>query len=681
MPAQICFPSERFSTRWRQEHCRSGERVQESFSERSYSTPVPASWTNPDIPLQLDEIINKCLEKERNLRYQHAADIRTDLQRLKRDTESGTKPRIAATRPQRRPRFGIWAGVSLLLITLIVSAIAIWRKAASVAPTPDSSQWVQLTDFTDESFDPALSPDGRMMAFLRSTDGLAQLYVKLLPDGEPVQLTHDEVKIKMAPIFSPDGSRIAYGTSERNWQTWVVPVLGGQPQLFLSNATGLSWIDPRHVMFSEIKSGVHLSVVTATESRSEQRDVYVPPDENHMAHFSYLSPDHKWVLVVEMGTSMGMIPCQLVPFSGGPARSVGPESGGCEYAAWSPDGKWMYFDSDVGGKGYHIWRQAFPDGVPQQLTASLGEEQGIAMAPDGRSLVTSVGTEERSVWVHDRQGERQVSSQGFSSTPRFSGDGKRLFYLQSANSSQDRIGAELWVSDLETGQASKVLPGVAMVFYSVSPDDKRVAFETIDANGQHHLSVSSTEHRFAPHQIHSEGNDLLVQYSHSGRIYYLHSEGGQTYLCRMKDDGTQEEKLSSEPVDSAFGISPDERFVAARRTLSREDNWRGLEAAQVAGGPWIPLCSGWCDVDWSRDDKVMYFYWRSFTGNARTYVVPIVPGSDLPKLPKSGFQSEKELRAVATQVLEGNASPGPDSSRYTYSKGTTRRNLYRIPLQ
>jgi len=651
------------------------------FREILDGTPTPASRTNPDIPLQLDEIINKCLEKERNLRYQHAADIRTDLQRLKRDTESGTKPRIAAARPQRRFRLAIWAGVALLVAVLLAAAIVIWRKAASVGPPPDSSQWVQLTNFTDESFDPALSPDGRMLAFLRSTGGLAQLYVKLLPDGEPVQLTHDEVKIKMAPIFSPDGSRIAYGTSERNWQTWVVPVLGGQPQLFLSNATGLSWIDARHVMFSEIKSGVHLAVVTATESRSEQRDVYVPPGEDHMAHFSYLSPDHKWALVVEMDASMGMIPCQLVPFSGGAARSVGPQSGGCEYAAWSPDGKWIYFDSDAGGKGYHIWRQAFPDGAPQQVTTSLSEEQGIAMAPDGRSLVTSVGTEERSVWVHDQQGERQVSSQGYSSTPRYSSDGKRLFYLQSVNSSQDRSGGELWASDLETGQASKVLPGVAIAFYTVSPDDKQVAFEAIDVNGQHHVWVSSTEHRFAPHQIHSEGNEYLVQYSHSGLIYYLRSEGGLTYLYRMKDDGTKEEKLASEPVDYAFGISPDERFVAAKRTLSREDNWRELEAVPVAGGPWIPLCSGWCDVDWSRDGKVMYFYWRSFTGNSRTYVVPIVHGSDLPKLPKSGFQSEKELRAVATQVLEGNVSPGPDSSRYTFSKGTTRRNLYRIPLQ
>jgi eukaryotic-like serine/threonine-protein kinase len=645
-----------------------------------HQDPVAPSQINPQVPPALEAVILKALEKDCNLRYQHASDIRTDLQRLKRDTESGSKPKIAVARPIRRSRLATWVGVSLLMAVLMVCAIVIWRRPASVVPS-DSSQWVQLTNYTDEIYEPALSPDGRMLAFLRGTDTSAQLYLKLLPDGEPVQLTHDENNNKSTPIFSPDGSRIAYGTSELSRQTWVVPVLGGQPQLLLSNATGLSWIDPRHVMFSEIKSGIHLAVVTATESRSEQRDVYVPRDENHMAHRSYLSPDHKWVLVVEMGNDERMIPCRVVPFSGGAARSVGPQSGSCDYAAWSPDGKWMYFNSDAGFKGYHIWRQAFPDGIPQQLTASLGEEQGIAVAPDGRSLITSVGTEERNVWVHDQQGERQISSQGFSSTPRLASDGKRLFYLQAVNSSQDRRGSELWVSDLSTGQASKVLPGISVVYYTISPDGTRVVFETLDGSDQHHLWVSSTEHRFAPRQIRSGTNMMVPMYSHSGRIYYVASEGGHSYLYRMKDDGTQEEKITSEPVDYAFGISPHERFVVVYRTLNGEENTVDAEAVPVDGGPSVRLCSGWCEADWARDGKVMYFYWFSFSSDSRTYVVPIVHGSDFPKLPKSGFQSEKELRAVATQVLRGNVSPGPDSSSYTVSKGTSRRNLYRIPLQ
>lgn len=149
----------------------------------------------------------------------------------------------------------------------------------------------------------------------------------------------------------------------------------------------------------------------------------------------------------------------------------------------------------------------------------------------------------------------------------------------------------------------------------------------------------------------------------------------------MKDDGTQEEKITTEPIVYAFGISPDERFVMVGRTLNREDKWWDAEAVPVAGGPWVPLCAGWCEANWSRDGKVMYFYTRAFSGNPHTYVVPIPHGSDLPELPRSGFQSEKDLRAVATRVLEGNISPGPDIFIYTFSKTTSRSNLYRIPVQ
>src|SRR6516225_1121885 len=74
---------------------------------------------------------------------------------------------------------------------------------------------------------------------------------KLLPDGEPVQLTHDDL-IKTDPTFSPDGSRIAYTVLDPQhfqWDTWVVPTLRGEPQLMMRNASGLTWTGPQHCFF------------------------------------------------------------------------------------------------------------------------------------------------------------------------------------------------------------------------------------------------------------------------------------------------------------------------------------------------------------------------------------------------------------------------------------------------
>ena len=79
---------------------------------------------------------------------------------------------------------------------------------------PDRSEWVQITKLPDSVSQPALSPDGRMLAFIRGPPrflGLARFTSKPLPDGEPVQLTHDDFE-KMSPVFSPDGARIAYTT-------------------------------------------------------------------------------------------------------------------------------------------------------------------------------------------------------------------------------------------------------------------------------------------------------------------------------------------------------------------------------------------------------------------------------------------------------------------------------------
>ena len=233
-----------------------------------------------------------------------------------------------------------------------------------------------------------------MIAFIRGPETFlnrGQIYVKMLPDGQPVRLTHD-ASSKMAPVFSPDGSRIAYTATDTSagWNTGMVPVLDGEPEELLPNAAALTWADPEHVLFSEIKTGHHMGIVIATESRTGERDVYLPADKGGMAHRSWLSPDAKWILVSEMDT-VGWAPCRVLPFDGSSSgETVGPRPARCTYAGWSPDGKMMYFSADR-GDGYHIWRERFPNGVPEQLTLGPTEEEGIAVSPDGRSLVTSAG--------------------------------------------------------------------------------------------------------------------------------------------------------------------------------------------------------------------------------------------------------------------------------------------------
>src|SRR4029077_11852637 len=182
-------------------------------------TPTSAVRLNPDLPPKLEDIIQKALEKDRNLRYQSAAEMRTDLQRLKRDTSSGrlqvpsseeegeeeqakgeSSPRTSPVTRSHARRKGYYVAAGFLLLAAVAAAFLFYRSPRTSPPL--SKEWEQLTFFTDSAVYPALSPDGRMLAFIRGNNsffGLGQIYVKFLPDGQPLQLTHDSNE-KLRPV-------------------------------------------------------------------------------------------------------------------------------------------------------------------------------------------------------------------------------------------------------------------------------------------------------------------------------------------------------------------------------------------------------------------------------------------------------------------------------------------------
>ena len=360
-----------------------------------------------------------------------------------------------------------------------------------------------------------------------------------------------------------------------------MPVLGGEPHLLLPNASSLTWIEGgKRLLFSEIKEGLHMAVVTTDEGRGNSRDVYVPTGERSMAHHSYLSPDGRWVLVVEMDSRGEILPCRIVPFDGtNDIKVVGPPDGTCLLGAWSPDGKWIYLTART--DDFHIWRQRFPVGDPEQLTFGPTSQEGIAMAPDGKSLITSVGSQDLTVWLHDKDGDHQISSEGNTSAPAFSADGRNLYFLQT--NSQTR-GKELWIKELDNGKMEKVLPDypiqgypdlLASPGYSVSRDGKEVAFAMKDQSGHPNLWIAPTSRRSSPVRISSTAVEDSPFFLPNGELIFRAIEGGSNFLYRMKTDGTGRRKITSERILDVHSVSPDGRWVVAggvgsgRRTPER----------------------------------------------------------------------------------------------------------------
>jgi len=654
--------------------------------------PTAPGRLNPELDAKLEEIIKRALEKDRNLRYQHASDVRAELQRLKRDTSSGRvklsgtgleveERGKSATRvdlseaPHGSRRNWYYAGGALVALFVLAGTYLVFRNSRGSGGA--RKDWQQLTFFTDSAVYPALSPDGRMLAFIRGEDpfiGPGQVYVKFLPDGEPVQLTHDAT-LKLSPTFSPDGSLIAYGTIE-DWATWEVPVLGGDPRTLLPNASSLTWIEGgKRLLFSEIKSGLHMGIVTTDQGRGNSRDIYVPAGERSMAHHSYLSPDGRWVLVVEMDSRGSMQPCRVVPFQGsGEMRVVGPPNGACIAGGWSSDGKWVYLS--VGTDKFHIWRERFPNGEPEQLTFGPTSQAGIEMDPDGRSFITSVGTQDRMVWLHDKGGDRQLATEGNAVEPWFSSDGKSLYFLMDNGQTN---GFELWVEEVSSGKIDRVLPGYSMDEYTISPDGKLVAFTRSDQSGHPNLWVAQMGRRTSPVHIASKASEDSPHFLPDGDLAFRAVESGLNFLYRMKTDGGGRRKITPERILDLHSVSPDGQWLIASTPVSNAEQTAAGKAIKIDGSKSVMLYPGFCRFSWDVADKFIFTSIPSLSEN--TYALPIQKETGLPKVPVEGFARLEDLaNAKGAVVLPQFPDSALSIAIYTYSRQNTRRNLYRIQL-
>ena len=653
--------------------------------------PAPRR-VNPEVTPRLEQIILKLLATDLAARYQNAADVKLNLERLRREIDDGREATEVA--PARRRR--VFAAVAILGGAIGLLAWAWPRVLARPAPGTD---YTQVTDFADSATSPSLSPDGRLLTFIRGEstfEGLGQIYMKALPDGDPVPLTRDRLE-KMSPIFSRDGGRIAYTTvnGRFGWDTWIVSVTDREPRRWLVNASGLSWIDRSRVMFSTITNDLHMSVVAGDENQgvSAAATVYSPPShERGMAHRSSLSPDGQWVLVVEMDAPVWQR-CRIVPANGQSAgRRVGPD-GQCTSASWSPDGKWMYFSSNTSG-AFHIWRQRFPDGASEQITRGPTEEEGVALAPDGQSLLTSVGNRQSSMWVHDAGGEREVSSEGYAFVPTlpsgspqpFSADGRRLFYLvrrgvNRFSGPEERAG-ELWMTDLDTGRRESLFPALHVVGYDVSRDGRQIVLAALDERGSSHLWLASLDGRSTPRQLSTLESDN-PRFGADGDIFCRGSDGHASFIYRVRQADGHAEKAVASPVLFFVSASPDGAWLIARVAAASRDNQSSQAnvAFPTAGGPPMSVCDV-CIVDWTPSTKSLVVRLGSEHQPGRTFVIALASPGTLPHLPAGGIHTVADMIALPkSRESKDLVYPGSDDRpEYAYRQGTIRRNIYRVPV-
>ena len=221
------------------------------------SEPDSASSFDPTLPAELDLILDKALEKDRDLRYQTAADFRADLRRLLRSIESGTgsarRRTLANSAGLKTPRARLVLSIAAVMV-LAAASVALWRFSQSRAAAPPDwgrATHVQLTDQPGTEHFPTLAPDGKSFVYASRAGGNWDLFLQRVGGKNASLLTPDTTSDEIQPAFSPGGERIAFRSTREPAGIYVMEATGENPRLVAAGGHHPSWSpDGKEIAYS-----------------------------------------------------------------------------------------------------------------------------------------------------------------------------------------------------------------------------------------------------------------------------------------------------------------------------------------------------------------------------------------------------------------------------------------------
>jgi hypothetical protein len=221
-----------------------------------------------------------------------------------------------------------------------------------------------------------------------------------------------------------------------------------------------------------------------------------------------------------------------------------------------------------------------------------------------------------------------------------------------------------------------------MRHYSISADGKSVAFVASDEAGRTPVWLAPLDGRSAPRRL-TTFDSFAAYFGPPGEVVVAAAEQGATFVHRIKDDGSELQKLLPTPNLAVFVVSPDGRWVSAETP----SQLGATMLYPVGGGPPTLICRG-CNppqgteivparLSWTPDGKFLYLI---LAGS--TFAIPLPPGQMLPPIPAAGFQSKEAVAALpgARLISQESVFPGPNPSIYAFTRVSTHRNIYRVPV-
>ncbi len=556
--------------------------------------PVSAVRLNPDLPPDLERVISKCLEKERDLRYQHASDIRADLQRLKRDTDSSSARVITSSALAGRRAWILWIPVALLVAGILVWIVADRRPPTAQNPLANA-HFTRLTNFGGAKSDPALSPDGKFAAFISNPSGTFDIWLIETNGNSLANLTQGRIGDARAPLravgFSGDGLEVwSAGTERRRLMLW--PLMGGAPHNFLDEAAAeVAWSpDGTRVVYHLWKPGDPTFV--ADHNGNNQR-LIVQNEAGLHNHYPVWSKDGRWIYFVRGRPATREMDLWRVPPDGGAAEQLTHLNTDVAYPTPINERTVLFVAHNKDGNGPWLWAFDARTRASQRVSSGVEQYTALATTADGRRLAASVVNPQVNLWsvpiipitgrpVEEKDVEAVQLPTMRSWAPRFGGGS--LFYLSS------RDGADgLW--SYRDGKAMEIWKGSEGALESpaaISADGENVAFAlTRDGKQQMHV---------------------------------------------MTADGTQLRPLASDvDVRGTASWSPDGKWIAV---AGSDRNGQGVFKLPADGGTPVRIATGpFLDPVWSpQGDLIVYCGEQVFTLAPLEAVRPDGTQANLPEI-------------------------------------------------
>jgi serine/threonine protein kinase/Tol biopolymer transport system component len=435
-----------------------------------HNDPVAPVRLNPDVPAELERIIHRALEKDRDLRYQHASEIRAELKRLKRDTGSGRisssgsgavqrlAPETASSlasavavqpsvKPARKKYVLVAACIALLAVAL--AAYRFWLR--SNAPS-GPAKITQISQWNKPMNDARLSPDGHAVAFDSPASGIAQVFLMLTSGGEPLQLTDDEGD-KFVDGFSADGKEVYFVRTLGRDEVWAVPTLGGSPRHVALASWAIPSLDGTSIFY--VKSQ-YSGIFRAGESGLNEELVYKSDDTSLRFTPRLLFPGGNELLAAGRRVDSPDAHLFRINLTDHQAVDLGELSLGSVHfdIAWAEPGTSVLFSRTVNGLT-NIWEYILHDRSLAQITFGTGPDYFPMPDPGGKGIYYVNGKSSGFLTAYHVQSKESKDIAEDATQPTVSPDGKRVMYVTLPGRQRN----ELWVSDIDGGGKVKIATG------------------------------------------------------------------------------------------------------------------------------------------------------------------------------------------------------------------------------